>query len=103
MTHETAMAHLELAEATNLRRCPFCGGESELEGPSNGTGLFDVHCVECSAALIGKDPLELVRRWQRRIDADLLLSFAEDTDPPQSLRQVPKEAMHALAHWLVRE
>lgn len=64
-----------------LKRCPFCGGESELfqddgylvkDGRKLNEKMFFVWCAECTALVAGNTEQEVVEAWNRRIkDADL--------------------------------
>lgn len=63
-----------------LKPCPFCGGEVDIEGASCNYGkktiLVDILCLECGAKVKLKTawetiPMhEAIEAWNRRADND---------------------------------
>ena len=63
-------------KASELKRCPFCGGEAELfsdfgvvaeDGKQAGKRYF-VWCNECSALVSGDTAQEACDEWNRRVE-----------------------------------
>lgn len=57
---------------SELKKCPFCGGEALLDYDFNGIGVtYGIHCPKCHCAIIdtgtySKD--EAIAAWNRRAD-----------------------------------
>ena len=56
---------------TELKRCPFCGGEAEITtGIPNFTGYFDLNVVECKKCHCQTGEFEtrqqVIERWNTR-------------------------------------
>ena len=48
-----------------LKPCPFCGGEAEIQGED----YFWSECKYCSAETMGNwDVAEAIEAWNRRVD-----------------------------------
>ena len=52
---------------TELKPCPFCGGEARLyDGPTDAYGAV---CKKCGVKLYGKNSYGAAKRaWNRRVD-----------------------------------
>lgn len=57
---------------SELKRCPFCGGEAETE--LCGIGVFQHWCVWCDCGVLLQDhktEAEAIEAWNRRANDDL--------------------------------
>lgn len=58
-----------MSELKTLRKCPFCGGEAEVE--KSGSGVFDtwyVTCLSCCASVWENTEAEAVEAWNTRYE-----------------------------------
>lgn len=51
---------------TELRRCPFCGGEAEV-WVSNVTDRAVIYCKVCDAQIMKPNEQEAIEAWNRRV------------------------------------
>lgn len=58
------------AKHTELKPCPFCGGEAKLVGSNSGC-LFYVECTDCEASTTSTPiAAEAAEFWNRRVRDD---------------------------------
>jgi Lar family restriction alleviation protein len=56
-----------------LKLCPFCGGEAQLESEACGDSVasayavFRVFCYDCRAKIEGSDEESVLERWNTRV------------------------------------
>jgi Lar family restriction alleviation protein len=56
-----------------LKLCPFCGGEAQLESEACGDSVasayavFRVFCYDCRAKIEGREAYNVVRDWNARV------------------------------------
>ena len=51
---------------TELRKCPFCGGEAEV-WVSNVTDRAVIYCKVCDAQIMKPNEQEAIEAWNHRI------------------------------------
>lgn len=49
-----------------VKACPFCGGEAEVDEGVNGYTLATVACKRCGAFMPGGIVTAAIRQWNRR-------------------------------------
>ena len=61
---------------TELKPCPFCGGEASLyhgdstDGYIRGTQYVEAFCGWCGARIRGYSDTEIMQKWNRRAEAN---------------------------------
>ena len=51
---------------TDLKPCPFCGGEAEYQFIAHANHL--IHCTDCWGRMIGVYKEDIIRDWNRRVE-----------------------------------
>lgn len=60
---------------SELKPCPFCGGEAILESNKLRYGtIYSAYCQKCGAEITGFSEHEAVAAWNRRAQPDDLLT-----------------------------
>ena len=64
-------------ERTELKPCPFCGGEASLRDEPYRYYKYTVYCTKCGIGTLAEHIESIaIHAWNRRADDETLLHFA---------------------------
>lgn len=97
---------MEVVEVSELRPCPFCGGEAELCYRETGQA-FLVGCTKCEASSPFGTEEEVIAAWNKRVPdkkSELLKRYCEVIEEyvsiydnfPEDLQDIATEARELL-------